>query len=69
MYIVILTFDSENEILNCVHAIELKATEQYFPVVMFMKFYKVVTSFDYMDKILARKKVIFPNVPLGFNCL
>ena len=31
--------------------IQMKATEQYFPVVLFM-FYKVVLTFESVDKIL-----------------
>ena len=30
----------------------MKATEQYFPVVLFIMLYKVVLSFRYVDKIL-----------------
>ena len=30
----------------------MKATEQYFPVVLFIMLYKVVLTFDYVDEIL-----------------
>ena len=30
----------------------MKATEQYFPVVLFIMWNKVVLSFDYLDEIL-----------------
>ena len=30
----------------------MKATEQYFPVVLFMMLYKVVLSFESVDEIL-----------------
>ena len=30
----------------------MKATEQYFPVVLFVKLYKVVITFESVDKIL-----------------
>ena len=30
----------------------MKATEQYFPVVLFIMLYKVVLSFDSVDEIL-----------------
>ena len=30
----------------------MKATEQYFPVVMFIMLYKVVLTFGYVDEIL-----------------
>jgi len=32
--------------------IQVKATEQYFPVVLFIKLYKVVLSFESGDEIL-----------------
>ena len=32
--------------------IQLKATEQYFPVVLFIMQYKVVLTFDSVDEIL-----------------
>ena len=31
----------------------MKATEQYFPVVLFTMLYKVILTFEYMDKILT----------------
>ena len=33
--------------------IQMKATEQYFPVVLFVMLYKVVLKFESMDEILA----------------
>ena len=32
--------------------IQMKDTEQYFPVVLFIMFYKVVLSFESVDEIL-----------------
>ena len=32
--------------------IHMKATEQYFPVVLFIMLYKVVLTFDSVDEIL-----------------
>ena len=32
--------------------IQMKATEQYFPVVLFIMLYKVVLTFESMDEIL-----------------
>ena len=32
--------------------IQMKATEQYFPVVLFIKLYKVVLTFESVDGIL-----------------
>ena len=33
----------------------MKATEQYFPVVLFIMLYKVVLTFEYLDEILESK--------------
>ena len=33
--------------------VQMKATEQYFPVVLFNMLHKVVLSFDYVDEILG----------------
>ena len=38
------------DILRCDHS--LKATEQYFPVVLFIMLYKVVLTFEAVDEIL-----------------
>ena len=32
--------------------IQMKGTEQYFPVVMFIMLYKVVITFEFVDEIL-----------------
>ena len=32
--------------------IQMKATEQFFPIVLFIMLYKVVLTFDSMDEIL-----------------
>ena len=42
LYKVVLTFESVVEILKC--DIQVKATEQYFPVVLFTMLYKVVLT-------------------------
>ena len=42
----VLSFDSVNV------TTEMKATEQYFPVVVFIMLYKVVVTFESMDEIL-----------------
>ena len=34
--------------------IQMKATEQYFPAVLFIMLYKVVLSFEFVDEILKR---------------
>ena len=34
--------------------IQMKATEQYFPVVLFIMLYKVVLTFESVDEILKR---------------
>ena len=48
---VVLTFESVDEILQSV-TIQMKATEQYFPVVPFIMLYKVVLTFESVDEIL-----------------
>ena len=37
---------------SCGLTIQMKATEQYFPVVMFIMPYKVVLTFESVDEIL-----------------
>ena len=37
---------------SCGVTIQMKATEQYFPVVLFITLYKVVLTFDSVDEIL-----------------
>ena len=45
LYKVILTFESVNEILTCDQlTIQMKATDQYFSVVLFIMLCKVVLS-------------------------
>ena len=46
-----LTFESEDEILQSV-TIQMKPTEQYFPVVLIIMLYKVVLTFESVDEIL-----------------
>ena len=46
----VLTFESVDQILKC--AIQMKDTEQYFPVVLFVVLYKVVLTFACVDEIL-----------------
>ena len=47
---VVLRFESVDEIPYCDHS--MKATEQYFPVVLFIMLYMVVLSFESVDEIL-----------------
>ena len=44
----VLSFDSVNV------TIQMKATEQYFPVVLFIMLYKVVLAFESLDGILNK---------------
>ena len=37
---------------SCSVNIQMKATEQHFPVVLFIKLYNVVLTFEYVDEIL-----------------
>ena len=46
----VLTFNSVDEILSV--TIQMKATERYFPEVLFIMLYKVVLTFDSVDEIL-----------------
>ena len=48
----VLSFESVDKILKSEHSTDLKATEQYFPVVLFIRLYKVVLTFESVDKIL-----------------
>ena len=48
----VLTFESADEVLKCDRSNETGATEQYFPVVLFIVSYKVVLTFDFVDEIL-----------------
>ena len=45
---VVLILESVNKILT----IQIKSTEQYFPVVLFIMLYKVVLTFESVDEIL-----------------
>ena len=47
---VILTFESVDKILKWTN--QIKATEQYFPVVLCIMLYKVVLTFESVDKVL-----------------
>ena len=51
LYKVVLTFKSVNKTLVC--DIQMKAIEQYFPVVLFIMLYKVVLTFASVDDTLA----------------
>ena len=50
LYKVVLTLESVEEILKCNHL--NKATEQYFPVVLFIMLYKVVLTLESVEEIL-----------------
>ena len=52
--------------------IQVKATEQYFPVVLFIMLYKVILTFESVDEILKcdnPKESYFPDCCLLFNIL
>ena len=55
---VVLTFESVDEILNKSVTIQMKATEQYFPVVLIIMLYKVVLTFESVDEILNKSVTI-----------
>ena len=48
----ILAFESSNQIPWCYVIVQMKATEQYVPVVLFIILYKVVLTFESEDEIL-----------------
>ena len=50
LYKAVLTFESVDKILSV--TIQIKATVQYFPVVLFIMLYKVVLTFESVDEIL-----------------
>ena len=50
LYKMILTFDSVGEVLNCDHS--MKATEQYFPVVLFIMLYNVFLTIGSVGEVL-----------------
>ena len=49
LYKVVLDFESVDEILKC--DIQIKAIEQYFPMVLFIMMYKVILTFESVDQI------------------
>ena len=51
LYKVVLTSESVDKILRVI--IQMKATEQYFPVVLFIMPYKVVLTFESVHEILV----------------
>jgi len=53
---VILTLESVAQILSV--TIQMKATEQYFPVLLFVTLYKVVLTFESVDDILKNFPVV-----------
>jgi len=48
---VVQTFESVDEILTV--TVQMKAIEQYFPVVLFIMLYNVVLTFESVDEILT----------------
>ena len=50
LYKVVRSFESVDQILKC--DIQVKATEQYFPVVLFIMLYKVVLTLESANEIL-----------------
>ena len=50
--------------------IQMKATEQYFPVVLFITLYKVVLTFESVDEISHLNYLYFPNLCLrNWSCV
>ena len=51
-YKVVLTFESEDELLK--RDLQMKATEQNFPVALFIMLYKVALPFELVDEIFSQ---------------
>ena len=49
--------------------IQMKATEQYFPVVLFIMLRKVVLTFEYVDEILNCDHSMNAIKVIPFNCI
>ena len=49
LYKVVLTFESVEKSYGVI--IQMKAIEQYFPVILFFLLYKVVLTFEYVGEI------------------
>ena len=49
---VVLAYESIDEIVKCDNPMQMKATEQYFLVVLLIMLYKVVLTFEFVDEIL-----------------
>ena len=47
----VLTFECEDKVLFQSVTFQMKATEQYFPVVLFIMLYNVVLTFESVDEI------------------
>ena len=41
-----------DKVKKCDHWVKMKATEQYFPVVLLIMLYKVVLTFESVDEII-----------------
>ena len=50
LYKVVLMFESVDEIPKC--DFQMKATEQYFPLVLFIMLYKLVLTFESVGEVL-----------------
>ena len=68
LYKAILTFESGCGILNSV-IIQMKAAEQYFPVVLCNMWYRVVLTLKSLDEILKCDLLSLCTVVLVILCL
>ena len=69
LYQVVLIFESVDEILKCGHLIQVKATEQYFLVVLFIMLNTVVLTFEPANEIQVKvTKQYYPVVPCCLSC-
>ena len=56
---------------SCSVTIQMKGTEQYFPVILFIMLYKVVLTFESVDKIRQcghSNQTSLPEFSLGIIC-
>ena len=64
MYNVVLTYEFVDESMT----IQMKATEQYFPVVLFIMLYKVVLTFEIVNEVSIQMKATGQHRLLLIHC-
>ena len=64
MYNVVLTYEFVDESMT----IQMKATEQYFPVVLFIMLYKVVLTFEIVNEVPIQMKATGQHFTVNSLC-